>query len=98
MNEKDVQLKIATTIRAFAGEQGHQIGLVPATALLGKDFGMSSIDLVHLLVRLEEAFQKEFSLEDIMVRGIDDRPEDVSVGRLLRYVCGRLAVPMAAPE
>jgi len=90
ISDSDIYNQVVTNIRELGLEMGHDIGVVPPTCALGRDLGLSSIDLIHLLVELEGQYQIPLSLEEVALAPGGEFKTDLMVSDLVSYLRGKI--------
>ena len=93
INDADIYEQVVSSIRELGRELGHEIGAIPPTCALGRDLGISSIDLIHLLVELEGHYRIPISLEEVALLPGGEFKADVTVSDLVRYLRNKLDEP-----
>jgi acyl carrier protein len=58
---------------------------------LSQDLGLSSVDSIHLMISLEDAFKKPLGLETLVIRN-GQYAQDLALGTLCDHVCEQLGV------
>jgi acyl carrier protein len=89
-SDSEIYNQVVMSIQEIGREQGHEIGSIPLTCALGRDLGISSIELIHLLVELEGQYQIPLSLEEVALRPEGDFRTDLMVSDLVHYLRGKL--------
>jgi acyl carrier protein len=60
-------------------------------ARLRNDLGFSSVDSIHLMISLEDAFKQQLAIETLVMRN-GEYAEDLSLGALHDHICEKLHV------
>jgi acyl carrier protein len=60
-------------------------------ARLRNDLGFSSVDSIHLMISLEDAFKQQLAIETLVMRN-GEYADDLSLGALHDHICEKLHV------
>ena len=58
---------------------------------LAHDLGLSSVDSIHLMISLEDAFKQPLELESLVIRN-GQYADDLALGALCDHICEKLHV------
>lgn len=58
-------------------------------ATLRNDLGFSSVDSIHLMISLEDAFKQQLAIETLVMRN-GEYADDLSLGALHDHICEKL--------
>lgn len=82
---------IIACLRELMEEQEQDLGDVNQDTYLGADLGISSIDTIHLLVALEDRFERPLSFDELASLPDGQFRKDLKAGELLEFACSKLS-------
>ena len=91
-----VWTSIVDSLRQLMDEQGHALGDVTEATLLGRDLAISSIDMIHLVVAIEDRLNEPLNFDELATDTDGQFRRDLSLGELLAFVLTKVAGRMTA--
>ncbi len=82
---------ILACLRELMEEQEQELGEVTPETYLGADLGISSIDTIHLLVALEDRFERPLSFDELASLPDGQFRKDLKAGELLDFAYSKLS-------
>ncbi len=90
LNREYVWDSIVACLRELMEEQEQEIGEVTPDTYFGEDLGVSSIDLIHLMVALEDRLQRPLSFDELSTLPDGQYRKDLTAGELLDFAASRV--------
>ncbi len=82
---------IVEALRELLEEMGEDPGAIEPGTRLGADLGITSVDVIHLALLLEDRFKKPLRFQDLLV--VDgDYVTDVTAGQILEFLARGLGL------
>jgi acyl carrier protein len=73
-------------------DQDQELGEVTTATMMNADLGIPSIDVIHLMVGLEDRFQRQLDFDELASTSEGTFREDISLGELLDFVYRKVSL------
>jgi acyl carrier protein len=88
--DEHVWTQICEAATELLQERGEDVGPLSDDTRLGRDLGISSVEVIHMLVMIEDRVASPLSFQELAVRD-GEYVDDLSLGELRRFVTRSVA-------
>ena len=89
MDGGGIWMQVCEYLGEFAAEQGRRLGPIHVDTAFGSDLGLSSFDVINIMIGLEERFKVHLSFEQLAKLPGGEYRTDLTVGELVSYLGSR---------
>jgi len=95
-SQDEIWNAIVDALRELLAEQDQELGDVAPDMLIGRDLGVSSIDIIHLMVTLEDRVNRPLDFNKLATSGDGELRRDLALSELRDFILAQGANPAAA--
>ncbi|HEX3148618.1 MAG TPA: hypothetical protein VHR66_11070 [Gemmataceae bacterium] len=85
---------VVESIRTVLEETGEEPDKVEPHHALGRDLGIASMHVIHLMVTIEDRLDRPLNFHQLACKEGTTTGQDLTAGDLHRFVCESLRVPV----
>jgi acyl carrier protein len=90
VDRQNVWNAIVDSLRELMQEQEQDLGTVTEQTCVSRDLGISSIDMIHLMVALEDRLNRPLSIDELATDAEGQFRQDITLGDLFGFVLRRV--------
>lgn len=86
VNKEDVWNILTDQVRQLLMDQDQEPGEMTTATMMNAELGIPSVDIIHLMVGLEDTFQRQLNFDELTNAPDGTFREDISLGELRDFV------------